>query len=300
MRHLTFLFTLIFLSLGLTSCLDDENDLTTPDPLQLDQDEQEDRDVASQPDIPDLQDALLQHIQQHTEDVESPVRETVIRPDGTEETVYLVEGDIELTKEQFQQLSNPDISAQKQYRSTNRVNGYQTYTVVAINSGSYGLTPTQITGLRYAVENYNNLNLTIKLELQTGSILNTLFSPFDIMVYHDGNTSSATASAGFPAGGKPYKYIRVYDGLNGESDQVAEHVLAHELGHCLGLRHTDWFNRSYSCGTGGSERSGTTGAVHIPGTPTGYDSGSILNACWWSSTNGEFSYYDRVALNWLF
>ncbi|HBH23734.1 MAG TPA: hypothetical protein DDY13_09965 [Cytophagales bacterium] len=61
----------------------------------------------------------------------------------------------------------------------------------------------------------------------------------------------------------------------------------------------DWFNRSYSCGSGGSEGSGSIGAVGIPGILY-YDANSIMNARFSTSATGEFSYYDKVALDYLY
>ncbi|MEL6590372.1 MAG: M57 family metalloprotease, partial [Bacteroidota bacterium] len=42
------------------------------------------------------------------------------------------------------------------------------------------------------------------------------------------------------------------------------------------------------------------GAVHIPGTPTGFDANSIMLACFNSSEDGEFGPFDRVALEYLY
>ena len=74
------------------------------------------------------------------------------------------------------------------------------------------------------------------------------------------------------------------------------------MGHCIGFRHTDWMNRAYSCGTGGSEGQQTSGvgAVLIPGTPSGPDSGSWMLACLSASTNRQFNNNDKTALNYLY
>jgi hypothetical protein len=92
--------------------------------------------------------------------------------------------------------------------------------------------------------------------------------------------------------------VQIYAGMNNYSNNVNEHVVGHEIGHCLGLRHTDWFSRQ-SCGQSG-ESAGSTGAVHIPGTPTGYDANSLMLACFSSNEDGEFGFYDRVALEYLY
>ena len=76
-----------------------------------------------------------------------------------------------------------------------------------------------------------------------------------------------------------------------------EHVIAHEIGHSSGFRHTDFFNRiSCPANLQGNEGSGSDGAVHISGTPTGNDFTSVMNACVRGGTNGEFNGNDITAL----
>jgi hypothetical protein len=76
----------------------------------------------------------------------------------------------------------------------------------------------------------------------------------------------------------------------------ADEVIAHEIGHCIGFRHTDYVNRA-SCGSTSGESAGTIGAVHIPGTPTTV-SGSY-NSWMMACTNGSplFNAEDGIALN---
>ncbi|OAV42853.1 M57 family metalloprotease [Lewinella sp. 4G2] len=296
MKHTFILFILCAVGV-FSSCESDNEGLANPQPVEEVTHDYNDHQDA---DRPELHDALLAHIQSQTEDYSNPIRQEVTRPDGTVETVYVVSDDIEMTKEQlklYQSFSGDD---EKQYRTNNRVTK-RTIKILGSTGGSDGLNAEQQRGLRYAVANYNALNLTIDLELEFGnkSWWNNLF--YDIVVYRDDSESTAGGRAGFPYNnGNPYKWVRIFTGMDNEDSQANEHVIGHEIGHCLGLRHTDFFDRS-SCNRGFSnEGQSSSGAQRIPGTPAGYDTDSQMNACWPSDTDGEFSYYDRVALRWLF
>ena len=216
----------------------------------------------------------------------------MLLPDGNYMDNYLIEDDIVMSEEQLFSMSSASIT-NKQYRTYNLVSSPRTINVIGFTGGSQALTSKQRTALQYALGNYNALNNGISFTLTFG----TNYGPYDIVVYQNPN-GQAGGVAGFPSGGNPYKYVQIFSGMENYSTNTNEHVITHEIGHAIGMRHTDWFSRQ-SCGQSG-ESANPDGAVHIPGTPTGYDSNSIMLACFGANEDGEFGYYDTVALNYLY
>ncbi|WP_026837658.1 M57 family metalloprotease [Gillisia sp. JM1] len=216
----------------------------------------------------------------------------IMLPGGGFEKTYIVEGDIALNADQLNNMSSSNIQ-DKQYRTFNLVSNNKTIDVIGYTGGSQALTSKQRTALQYAINNYNRLNIGLSFTLTFG----TDYSPYDIVVYQTIN-GEAGGVAGFPSDGNPYKFVQIYDGMEQYSVDTNEHVMTHEIGHTLGMRHTDWFSRQ-SCGQSG-EAAGSDGAVHIPGTPTGFDSTSIMLACFGANEDGEFNGNDITAFEYLY
>tara|TARA_B100001063_G_C16680782_1_gene511629 strand:- start:185 stop:1021 length:837 start_codon:yes stop_codon:yes gene_type:complete len=219
-------------------------------------------------------------------------KNSMLLPDGSFTENYLIEGDIVMTEEQMNTMSTKSIT-DKQYRTYNLVSTPRTVNVIGYTGGSQALTSKQRTALQWSIDNYNALNIGITFTLTFG----TNYSPYDIVVYQNRN-GQAGGVAGFPSNGNPYKFVQIFSGMEAYSTNTNEHVMTHEIGHSVGLRHTDWFSRQ-SCGQSG-ESANPDGAVHIPGTPTGYDSNSIMLACFGANEDGEFGANDRVALEYLY
>jgi hypothetical protein len=79
-------------------------------------------------------------------------------------------------------------------------------------------------------------------------------------------------------------------------------VIQHEIGHCIGFRHTDYMNRSYSCGgrrVNEEKPPSGLGAILIPGTPSTPDAESWMLACS-NGGNRTFNANDVTAMNVLY
>jgi hypothetical protein len=215
--------------------------------------------------------------------------QNVVRTDGG----YLVEGDILLQESDLGGSHDGKvlrIAEVEQYRTFNLVTGAPRTITVSVSSN---VSAAFSTAVNNAIGRYNaeNLGLTFQRVSSGGDI--------NIRIV---NTGQYIASAGFPSGGDPYGEIKYAKKYSNYSDGFMTTVIAHEMGHCVGFRHTDYMNRAYSCGSGGNEGQETTGvgAVHIPGTPTGPDAGSWMLACLSSTTNRPFNNNDKTALDYLY
>jgi hypothetical protein len=210
---------------------------------------------------------------------------------------YLVEGDIHLTKDELRNMANPQYASNlvvgntEHYRTNALVSGTRTLTVSVNTSQANFVSATD-----EAIRRYNALPLRLKFQRVSGN------ANINIVTYYQ--VSNTLGSAGFPSGGNPFNQIRMntYWYTPGIAVNALATTIAHEMGHCIGFRHTDYMNRAYSCGSGGNEGASTVGAVYIPGTPSGPSAGSWMLACGStaSSFNRPFTSADQTALNYVY
>jgi hypothetical protein len=182
----------------------------------------------------------------------------------------------------------------EQYRTTNQVG--TAVTNICVNGAAF--TGKFSTALTNAIANYNAQPIRWHMTRTSGS---TTGCSATITA----RVSSGTGgSSGFPSGGRPFNTINIGSGLQASTFATATvtHVITHELGHTIGFRHSDFFNRSISCGGAATnEGDGGVGAILIPGTPSGATvGGSIMNSCFRQNETGRFTGTDVTALNTLY
>ena len=188
------------------------------------------------------------------------------------------------------------------YSTTNLVTGLpRTITVYLPTGGRRGFSAGEEAALNLAISRYNAENLLITF--QRVSSANGADIEFRRLSRRD-ERRGVLGSAGFPTnGGDPFGEIRmsgILESSFGLSTGGIATIFAHEMGHCIGLRHTDYMDRSFSCG-GSPTNEGTAGvgANYIPGTPTGPENGSYMLSCT-DGSDRPFTNGDQTALSTLY
>jgi len=209
--------------------------------------------------------------------------------------VYRVEGCYEFTDADIAGLYPSPLAlliSEEQYRTTLLVTGLPRVIKVSLSTK---LPSSYTAALDLAISRYNAQNLQLTFQrVSTGANISFVPAP---------KNSGYLASAGFPTStGNPYGTIKInVSAIGNQPIGTVASIMAHEMGHCIGFRHTDYMDRSYSCG--GSyynEGASTVGAIYIPGTATGPDANSWMLSCIGAGDDRPFNNNDKTALGYLY
>ncbi len=222
-----------------------------------------------------------------------PEAEIEIRDDGT----VVVGGDAVVTLEASREMAGTravpsDDPTFRQYASTNQLSDTVDLICLVEANAYNGVLGA---ALDSAIVRYNELDLSFSFQRGSGAQCDAT-----ITMRTWGGTG---AQAGFPSGGLPFDTVYMGTGIPNFGEDVTRHVIMHELGHAVGIRHTDYYDRSITCSPpyDGVEDVNPHGADHVPGTPTtAILGGSVMNACYNRGSDGEWTASDLNTLDTLY
>lgn len=229
---------------------------------------------------------------------------------NSKQSEFVVIDDMLMSKGDFLTLSASGET--KQYSTDFLVNTdiFQTVDIYAFtgvgDQDFEGLTPASLDALERAVENWNYTGSNIHFTI-TASDIFSVPQGIEILVSATSLINS-TGQAAFPTSdGAPGTFTFIRPEVNNVAEffpEALEHLFTHELGHTIGLRHTDWDTRR-SCVDLGLEPSESREffANRIFGTPPSFvpQPDSVMNACFSATeVSGEANLADQYAVFLLY
>jgi hypothetical protein len=204
---------------------------------------------------------------------------------------YVVQGDIAFLK------NDPGLNSgikTKQTRSNNTVAVNNTLIRVFVNNNFPTLFNNIVTALDDAIIGLNSIGSELFFVRTTNQNEANITITMDNGIrWHPElqREIELCGLGGFPfSDGRPFNQIRISEQtLHGNG--ITSHwqlvfLLSHELGHNIGLRHTNWAV---------ADAPSSAGAVHIPGTPTS-DPNSVMNTPTCGLGWNNWSTHDRTAI----
>ncbi|WP_224365060.1 M57 family metalloprotease [Hyalangium versicolor] len=181
-------------------------------------------------------------------------------------------------------------ATEEHYRTANIVSA--SVTKICVNAPEF--TGNFSMALDLAIQHYDELPLTFSMARAPSTdcsfTINAVIDP-----------AMNGGAAGYPSNGLPYGSITLGGQTSQYSDNTIAHVLTHELGHTIGFRHSDYYNRAISCGGSATDEGTGVGAILIPGMPTdAVVGGSVMNSCFRRFEAGEFTASDVTALQAMY
>lgn len=200
------------------------------------------------------------------------------------DSFYIIEEDISFERGRIQEYINTQGIGTRQAQSSSIVSTTNVMNIKLKIDASLYTTSDWRSAILQAIAEYNNI----------GSLIHfvEVSSNYDLLIKEDTNLSSNVLGQGsWPSNGKVGSLVKINTTYNYLSLSQKIYLIIHELGHNLGLRHTNWNGLGESTGIG------------ISGTPNfgdNPDPSSVMNGATGKYSWDGFSNYDLVALKTLY
>lgn len=211
---------------------------------------------------------------------------------------YVVDGDILFAKDVLPQSATLDDDPKTKQYGTNYYVGYNRQPNITVR-----IDPSlnAIAGdIQIALNMWNNVpNNRLQFNLVTHTNQDILITNAVI-----DRVLGVCGVAFFPINGRPGNLVRIDLGFItgiGISQAQRRALIAHELGHTIGFRHTNWQGWGEPLSGTDPGNGARFSAQHILGTPLGNDPNSLMNARTCNTDVGNtLSNFDIIAMQFLY
>ena len=245
--------------------------------------------------IPATKDAAVNTVLAHIKSL--GYTDAEIRDAGKE---YIVDGDIAFPKNTVYQTETTG-------NSKLQVNQYGTANYLGLNKNVIVYLDPSLGSLGNIEAFDAILALGAVPNSRVGFVTGTL-AEANVIIRNENLGNGICGVSYFPVNGNPGSLVRIsLDAIKSAcaatgADLITQvrSVVIHELGHAIGLRHTNWHQLNEPANSVRPENQAKIAATNILGTPPDGDPASIMNGGTCGAAPADLSAYDKIAIQFIY